>query len=154
MRPRGHNQPAMAISADLEIKNDSLTARLRARIEHEGPISFRDWMAAALYDERDGYYCRSDRVRQGRSGDYRTAPESSPLFAGTFARYFSRLFAELGSPSSWTIFEAGGPSGAFSHGVFNALQGHHSRVFAATHHVIDADYPKCTRLAAVRLSGV
>ncbi len=152
MRPRGHNQPGMAISADLEIKSDSLTGRLRARIEHEGPISFRDWMAAALYDERDGYYCRSDRVRQGRSGDYRTAPESSPLFAGTFARYFSRLFAELGSPSSWTIFEAGASSGAFAHGVLTALQAHHSRVFAATNYVIDEVSPDARLQAAARLS--
>jgi SAM-dependent MidA family methyltransferase len=142
----------MAISADLEIKNDSLTARLLARIEREGPISFRMWMQAALYDERDGYYCRSDRVRQGRAGDYRTAPESSPLFAATFARYFSQLFAELGSPSSWTIFEAGASSGAFAHGVLTALQAHHSRVFAATNYVID-EVSRAARLqAAARLS--
>ena len=83
-----------------------LSERLRARIERDGPISFRDWMQAALYDEREGYYCRLDRVPQGRAGDYRTAPESSPLFAATFAWYFSKLFAELflemGSPPAWT----------------------------------------------------
>ena len=73
--------------------NTGLSERLRARIEHDGPISFRDWMQAALYDEREGYYCRLDRIPQGRAGDYRTAPESSPLFAATLAWYFSKLFA-------------------------------------------------------------
>jgi SAM-dependent MidA family methyltransferase len=94
-------------------------------------------MAAALYDERDGYYCRAAGVRQGRAGDYRTAPETSPLFAATFARYFAQLFVELGAPSSWTIMEAGAGSGDFAHGVLAALQARHSQVFVATTYVID-----------------
>src|SRR5438876_12119872 len=75
------------------IRDDSRTGRLadrlRERINSAGPITFHDWMQAALYDERDGYYRRASRVRQGRAGDYRTAPETSPLFGATFANYFS-----------------------------------------------------------------
>jgi SAM-dependent MidA family methyltransferase len=127
----------MPISTNIEVESESLTSRLRARIDHEGPISFRDWMAAALYDERDGYYCRAAGVRQGRAGDYRTAPETSPLFAATFARYFSQLFVELGAPSSLTIVEVGAGSGEFAQGVLTALQARHSQVFAATTYVID-----------------
>src|SRR5436309_68893 len=33
-----------------------LAARLRERIRREGAITFREWMRAALYDERGGYY--------------------------------------------------------------------------------------------------
>lgn len=142
----------MAISNDLETGNDSLSARLRERIERAGPISFRDWMQAALYDERDGYYCRPDRVRQGRAGDYRTAPESSPLFAATFARYFSSLFSELGSPPAWTIFEAGAGGGEFAHGVLNTLKGRYPEVFSATTYVIDEVSPATRGRAAERLS--
>lgn len=141
----------MAIS-DGEHPNDSLTSRLRGQIEREGPISFRDWMTAALYDERDGYYCRAHRVRQGRAGDYRTAPESSPLFAATFARYFSELFSQLGSPSSWTIFEAGAGCGEFAFGTLAALQEHHPAVFAATNYVIDEVSADARLRAAARLS--
>ena len=137
---------------DVEIKHNSLAARLRARIEREGPISFCDWMQAALYDESDGYYCRAGRVRQGRVGDYRTAPESSPLFAATFARYFSQLFSELGSPSSWTIFEAGAGPGEFAYGVLSALRAHHPRVFAATNYWIDEVSAAVRLRAATRLS--
>src|SRR4030081_2050774 len=107
----------MPIPGDDYFENKSLASRLRARIEREGPITFRDWMQAALSDQGDGYYCRPDRIRQGRAGDYRTAPESSPLFAATFAWYFSKLFAELffelGSPPIWTIFVAGAGEGEF-----------------------------------------
>src|ERR1051326_2591027 len=94
-------------------------------------------MCAALYDERDGYYCRPDRIRQGRAGDYRTAPETSSLFATTFARYFAKLFIELGSPSQFTIVEAGAGSGQFAQGVLTNLQSKHPEVFAATNYVID-----------------
>ena len=127
----------MAISTDGEHPNDSLTSRLRARIEREGPISFRDWMTAALYDERDGYYCRANRVRQGRAGDYRTAPESSPLFAATFARYFAGLYSQLGEPGSWNLCEGGAGSGEFAYGVLAALQLNYPQVFAATNYLID-----------------
>src|SRR5205809_5088502 len=133
----------------------SLAERLRARTER-GPISFCDWMQAALYDEREGYYCRPDRIPQGRCGDYRTAPESSPLFAATFAWYFSKLFAELflemGSPPAWTIFEAGAGGGEFAYGVLKSLQAHYPEVFPATSYVIDEVSPVTRGRAAARLS--
>ncbi|MDT7604060.1 MAG: hypothetical protein QOF61_2057, partial [Acidobacteriota bacterium] len=114
-----------------------LAVRLRERIAREGAITFRDWMAAALYDEQDGYYQRADRERWGRAGDYRTSPERSPLFAATFARYFASLHAELGAPASWTIFEAGAGRGDFARGVLEALECDHPQIFRATRYVID-----------------
>jgi SAM-dependent MidA family methyltransferase len=142
--------------ASNNVQTPSLAERLRARIKRDGPISFRDWMQAALYDEHDGYYCRSDRIRQGRGGDYRTAPESSPLFAVTFAWYFSKLFAdlffELGSPPTWTIFEAGAGEGEFAYGILNSLRANYPEVFSATSYVIDEVSPATRRRATERLS--
>jgi SAM-dependent MidA family methyltransferase len=114
----------------------NLAARLRERIERDGPISFCEWMKAALYDEREGYYS-AGRVRQGRSGDYRTAPETSPLFAATFARYFSKLHTDLNRPRSWTLFEIGAGGGEFAYGVLSHMRDHLPEVFAATLYVID-----------------
>ncbi len=146
----------MANADQVEIKHDSLAARLRTRIERDGPITFHDWMQAALYDERDGYYCRSGPSRQGRTGDYRTAPETSPLFAATFAWYFSKLFAELvfelGSPPAWTIFEAGAGGGEFAYGILNNLRADYPEVFLATSYVIDEASPATRRRAEERLS--
>jgi SAM-dependent MidA family methyltransferase len=133
-----------------------LVERLRARIKQDGPISFREWMQAALYDDQEGYYCRPDRIPQGRAGDYRTAPETSPLFAATFAWYFSKLFAdlffELGAPPTWTIFEAGAGGGEFAYGVLNSLRAKYPNVFSATSYVIDEVSPATRRRAAERLT--
>src|SRR6266849_6302162 len=131
---------------------DPLAERLRARIKQQGPITFREWMAAALYDERDGYYCRADRIPQGRAGDYRTAPETGPLFAATFATYFSKLFTDLKWPPSLTIFETGAGSGEFAHGVLTSLRKDSPEVFAVTSYVIDEVSPAAGRRAAERLA--
>lgn len=130
----------------------SLAARLRARIERDGPISFHDWMQAALFDEREGYYCRDDLSRWGRLGDYRTAPERTPLFAATFARYFAKLFAGLGAPPSWTIIEIGAGFGEFAAGVLTHLRAHHPGVFAATRYLIDEVSADARQQAKVNLS--
>jgi SAM-dependent MidA family methyltransferase len=114
-----------------------LAERLRARIRQSGAISFREWMEAALYDEREGYYFRRDLQRWGRAGDYRTSPERSPLFAATFASYFAKLYEQLDAPRDWTIFEAGSGPGDFAYGVLQTLRRDHPHIFAATRYVID-----------------
>jgi SAM-dependent MidA family methyltransferase len=116
---------------------NTLTDRLRERINFGGPITFHDWMQAALYDERDGYYMQSGRVRQGRAGDYRTAPEMSPLFAASFAAYFAKLFTNLKRPPALTIFEAGAGGGHFAHGILESLRRDFPEVFAVTNYIID-----------------
>lgn len=123
--------------AALKKSDASLNARLRERIRREGRLTFRDWMEAALYDECEGYYCRHDRVPWGRAGDYRTSPESSPLFAATFAGYFATLYQELDSPSELTLLEAGAGAGHFAHGVLETLASCYPQVFRATRYLID-----------------
>lgn len=116
-----------------------LAERLRERIGQSatGAITFRDWMQAALYDEREGYYTRRGRARWGRAGDYRTSAERTPLFAATFARYFAALYHELGAPCLWHIVEAGAGAGDFARGVLETLERDFPRVFSATRYVID-----------------
>lgn len=114
-----------------------LSARLRERIKSHGPVSFHDWMQAALYDERHGYYRRRDIKRWGREGDYRTSPERSRLFASTFARFFSTLYEELGSPASWTIWEAGAGAGHFAQGVLETFACSYPHLLSATRYVVD-----------------
>jgi SAM-dependent MidA family methyltransferase len=114
----------------------SLSDRLRQRIQSQGAISFHDFMEAALYDDEDGYYCR-ERQRWGRTGDYRTSPERSVLFAATFARYFATLFDKLGSPADLVLVEAGAGSGEFIDGVLETLSLRFPEVFKATRCVID-----------------
>lgn len=133
-----------------------LAERLRRKVERAGAISFREWMDAALYDEREGYYCRADLTRWGRAdsgGDYRTSPERSPLFAATFARYFAALHAELGSPAQWTILEAGAGAGDFARGVLETLASRHPRVFQATRYCIAERSPDACARAVSNLAA-
>ncbi|HEV7746222.1 MAG TPA: SAM-dependent methyltransferase [Pyrinomonadaceae bacterium] len=115
----------------------TLANRLEERIKRDGPITFYDWMKAALYDPVDGYYCRTDRKRWGREGDYRTSPERSSLFAATFARYFAGLYDQLGQPAAWTILEVGAGEGHFALGLLRGLQQFSASAFAALTYVID-----------------
>src|SRR5689334_7731763 len=94
-------------------------------------------MAAALYDPAGGYYRRSDLQRWGREADYRTSAERSELFAATFARYFARLYEELGSPESWTIVEGGAGEGRFAQRVLRVLAERYPLVFEATRYCLD-----------------
>ena len=124
----------------------ALTDRLQERIRSEGPITFYEWMKAALYDPELGYYCRSDRERWGRQGDYRTSPERSLLFAATFAHYFARLHRDLGSPPALTIVEVGAGAGHFAATVLETLQLRFPDIFARTSYFIDeASTDSCSR---------
>ena len=117
--------------------SQTLAERLSDRIRREGPITFRDWMETALYDERQGYYCRSDLARWGRQGDYRTSPETSALFAATFARYFAQCFAGLASPEVFTVVEIGGGAGHFAAEVLDTLRGRFPAAFDRLNYVFD-----------------
>lgn len=79
----------------------------------------------ALYDPGGGYYTRTDLKHWGREGDYRTSSERSELFAATFARYFARLYDELGRPAEWTIVEGGAGDRTFKRRVLRELSPTH-----------------------------
>lgn len=65
----------------------SLSERLRERIAREGPISFVDFMGAALQDPSDGYYARGAAIGEG--GDFVTSPHVSSAFGAALARLFA-----------------------------------------------------------------
>jgi SAM-dependent MidA family methyltransferase len=127
------------MSDSKSISNDSgsLAERLAERIRREGPMPFNEWMEAALYDKLRGYYHRSDLQRWGRKGDYRTSPESSELFAASFARHFAQLFGELGQPEHWTIMECGAGDGRFAEIGLTTLRTDFPQTFSATRYCID-----------------
>ena len=130
----------------------SLADRLRERIRREGPMSFHDWMAIALYDPEQGYYC-ADRQRWGRAGDYRTSPERTVLFAAAFARYFAKLYRELGAPSQWVVIEGGSGAGAFAAGVLATLRLRFPEVFKATSYVLAETSNDARNRARLNLAG-
>lgn len=127
----------------------SLAERLRESIRREGAITFHDWMKAALYDPFGGYYQRSDRVRWGREGDYRTSPERSELFAATFAHYFVGFHEEL---NGLTIVECGAGDGSFAFGVLSTLRNQSPSIFADTRYIVYDVSEDALRRARARLT--
>ncbi|MFL6332396.1 MAG: class I SAM-dependent methyltransferase [Pyrinomonadaceae bacterium] len=130
----------------------SLAARLRERIRRSGPLTFREWMSAALYDEPEGYYQRQGAERWGRAGDYRTAPERSALFAATFARYFTQLYDELSRPRVLHLVEAGGGAGRFAYGVLKTLRRDAPHVYESLRYVFNEAGADSRRRAAELLA--
>jgi SAM-dependent MidA family methyltransferase len=103
----------------------SLSERLRQRILREGPISFRDFMEAALYDPEEGYYARGARIGDG--GDFVTSPHVTPSFAAALARRFRRETEDF--EGTVDFVEAGAGEGRFLKDFAGALA-REDRVFA------------------------
>lgn len=92
-------------------ENAALKEAILARIESEGGIAFREFMAMALYHPRLGYYC-SPREKMGRLGDYVTSPETGPLFGAMVGRQMREMWEAMGSPAAFEAIEAGAGTGA------------------------------------------
>lgn len=75
--------------------------------QSEGVISFADYMHFCLYEPGLGYYSAGSQ-KFGPSGDFVTAPELSPLFARTLARFAESLFTQGLHPQ---VLEIGAGSG-------------------------------------------
>jgi SAM-dependent MidA family methyltransferase len=83
-----------------------LEERLRDEIRRRGPMSFRQFMEAALYDREYGYY-RRGRDPFGRQGDFYTAEQVQPVFGRLVAARVRQLYREMGSPADFTVVELG-----------------------------------------------
>ena len=82
---------------------------LRTRLETEGPMRLSRFMQIAASDPEIGYYSQPDRI--GRSGDFITAPEISPLFGEMLAAFVIHLWELSGKPADALVFEAGPGTG-------------------------------------------
>ena len=115
----------------------ALPAILRARIAHDGPIPFRDFMEAALYHPEHGYYT-SGRAGIGRGGDFFTSVSVGPLFGTLLARQFAEMWERLGEPREFTIVEQGAHRGDFARDVLTALRTNAPACFAAMrYHIVE-----------------
>lgn len=84
----------------------------------KGPIPFSDFMHDALYAPNVGYYSSGAQIL-GKSGDFVTAPELTPLFGQTLAQQCQQVMTELDHPK---LFEFGAGSGRLCVDILKALQ--------------------------------
>jgi SAM-dependent MidA family methyltransferase len=99
----------------------ALLAAIRAEIAASGPMTFARFMTIALYDPARGYY-RGAVARPGRAGDFLTAPEASPIFGRTLARFALAVHAAIGAPAILTIREHGAGAGALAGPLVGAVR--------------------------------
>lgn len=105
-------------SADARHASQQLMSLIRAEIATAGGwISFARYMELALYAPLLGYYAGGAH-KFGASGDFVTAPELTPLFAGGLATQIgSWLEHDLD-----TVLEAGAGSGVLAADLLQALE--------------------------------
>ena len=102
-----------------------IAARLRTYLQQsiaagEGFLPFVDYMQAALYAPRLGYYVNGAH-KLGEGGDFVTAPELSPLFGETLATWLAPVLRD-DLDGSGTLLEFGAGSGRLAADVITTLR--------------------------------
>ncbi len=116
-------------------ENEALKEAIIERIRGEGGITFRDFMRMALYHPGLGYYC-SSREKMGRSGDYLTSPEVSPIFGAMVGRQLREMWEALGSGPAVQVVEAGGASGVLCRDILRWARRTAPELFQALDYVV------------------
>jgi SAM-dependent MidA family methyltransferase len=95
-----------------------LVAILAARIAANGPITFAEFMEAALYDPQHGYYTRAEATARR---DYFTSVDVSGIFGRLIARQLHEMWRRLGAPREFHLLEAGAGVGNLARSILDAL---------------------------------
>lgn len=128
-----------------------LKGRLIERIAARGPLTFADYMDAALYDPEDGYY--TTRASIGFDGDYITSSDLGPAFGRTLARAIGEFWTALERPGSWDLVEAGAGHGAFLRDLLAALERERPEAAKGVRAAIVEVSPHLRRQQALALEG-
>lgn len=99
-------------------ENAALKSAIIDHVQANGGISFRDFMAMALYHPGLGYYA-SARDPIGRDADYVTSPELSPIFGAMLGRQLREMWEAVGSPGRFALVEVGAGSGVLARDILS-----------------------------------
>lgn len=121
-----------------------LAAELALRIKKSGPITFKDFMEAALYAPGLGYYV-SGKDRWGPGGDYITSLDVSPVFGLAMAKQVHEMWLVMGSPRRFTVVEAGGGRGWLTGWMLDAFSRRYQGLFEALEAVIIEKNPEAAK---------
>ena len=125
-----------------------LEKKIIARITEQGPITFRDFMAAALYDPELGYY-NTSRLKIGTAGDYYTSSNVHASFGAVLAHALADLVNESAGDRSditATVVEMGAGTGRLARDVLAALRDERNELFGRLGYVIAETSPRMREL--------
>ncbi len=107
----------MATEFEPVTENTALKAAIASAADDAGgALPFRDFMQLALYHPTLGYYT-SRRDVIGRTADYVTSPELTPLFGAMLGRQLREMWERLDRPHSFDAVEAGPGTGLLARDV-------------------------------------
>ena len=90
----------------------SLRERLIEHVRDNGPMTVAEYMAACLYDPREGYYATRAAIG-GVGADFLTAPETSQMFGELIGLWCAHEWEVLGRPA-FNLIELGPGRGVSS----------------------------------------
>lgn len=100
-------------------EESTLLGRLRQRIREHGPVTFAEFMEAALYDPDQGFYARPPI---GDDGHFVTSPHVSGAFGDLLARQLAWCWDSLGRPGPFTVVEVGAGDGTLARRIVDAVR--------------------------------
>jgi NADH dehydrogenase [ubiquinone] 1 alpha subcomplex assembly factor 7 len=98
----------------------NLKQKLIDHIRETGPMTVADFMGAALYDPKDGYYATRPAIG-GEGADFLTAPEASQMFGELIGLWCAHEWDVLGKPA-FNLIELGPGRGVLMEDMLRATQ--------------------------------
>lgn len=96
---------------------EALRRLIIARIQRQGPLPFSEFLRLCLYHPEHGYYLNNDPTI-----DYQSSPNVHPVFGSLLARQIAAFWRQLGTPGSFTVFEAAASNGRLCADILRALR--------------------------------
>lgn len=103
-------------------------------------LSFAQYMDAALYHPRYGYYSRGAKL--GATGDFVTSAHLSADFGEMLAVQLAQIWQILGQPQPFDVVEMGAGQGILAVDILRYLKQHHPSVFEAIAYTIVETSPQ------------
>ncbi len=100
---------------------NELELTIRQGILDSGPITFAEFMDAALYSPLGGYYTRlgsaAGATPSGGPTDYFTSPMAHPAFGALIAVQLRNMWRRMARPGAFTVVEMGAGDGLLARDV-------------------------------------
>ena len=100
---------------------NELESAIRQGILDSGPITFAEFMEAALYSPFGGYYTRlgasAGSAQSGGPADYFTSPMAHPAFGALITVQLRDMWRRMARPGAFTVVEMGAGDGLLARDV-------------------------------------
>ena len=113
----------MSVSIGRPLGRPGLVYLLRDRILRNGPLTFAQFMQAALYEPGLGYYTApsTGTAVSHTLADFQTSPQVHPAFGWLIARELAAIWGILDRPAPFVVAELGAGAGELARQIRDGL---------------------------------